>query len=68
MQELHASLVIELPDDPRQQADILASFSALWARLLKDTDLEVEASLTLNESRGKPKRERTPKLKTVAAA
>jgi hypothetical protein len=64
MQELFASLRIELMEDPRQTAAILADFAKAWAEMLEKVGLEVEASLTINEGRAKrpPGRPRKPRL------
>jgi hypothetical protein len=70
IQELFGSVRIELPEDPRQTAKILADFATAWASMLEQVGLEVEASLTLNEARKPrtPRKARTPRLVTPTEA
>jgi hypothetical protein len=60
-QELFASLRVELTEDPRQTAGILADFGKAWGEMLDKIGLEVEASISLNE-RVRPRGPRKPKL------
>jgi hypothetical protein len=64
MQELFASLRVELTEDPRQTAGILADFAKAWAEMLEKIGLEVQASISLNETRTRGGR-RPPKPKLV---
>jgi hypothetical protein len=68
IQELFGSVRIELPEDPRQSAKILAEVATAWASMLETIGLEVEASLTINEGRkqrGQPRiSRRSPRLVT----
>jgi hypothetical protein len=61
-QELFGSIRVELPEDPRQTAKILADVATAWAAMLETIGLEIDASLTLNEVR--TKRPRKPRLVT----
>ena len=63
MQELFASVRIEMTDDPRQVAGTLADFGKAWATMLETIGLEVEASVTISEGRTKvTRRPRKPRL------
>jgi hypothetical protein len=65
IQELFASVRIELMEDPRQNAAILAEFAGAWQTMLEKVGLEVEASLTISEGRTKAVRKpRKPRLVT----
>ena len=61
MQELFASVRIEMTDDPRQVAGTLADFGKAWATMLETIGLEVEASVTISEGRAK-RAPRKPRL------
>lgn len=52
-QELYGSLRVELPDDPRQAAGIMADVTKAWATMLETIGLEVEAPITINETRAR---------------
>lgn len=69
MQELFASIRIEMTDDPRQVAGVLADFGTAWAAMLEKLGLEVEASITISEGRAKtPRKPRRPRLVTPPEA
>jgi hypothetical protein len=61
--EMFGSLRVELPDDPRQSAKVMADVATAWAAMLETIGLEVEASLTTNEGRTK-RAPRKPRLVT----
>jgi hypothetical protein len=65
--EIFGSLRVELPEDPRQSAKILADVATAWAAMLETIDLEAEASLTTNEGRTK-RAPRKPRLVTPTEA
>ena len=66
-QELFASVRVELEEDPRDAAKVLAAFASAWAEMLEKVGLEVEASLTINEARAK-RAPRKPRLVTPPTA
>jgi hypothetical protein len=71
MQEIHASIRLELDEDPRQASGMLADFAAAWAEMLKKLDLEsIEQSVTIGEARRQraPRKARTPRLVTPTEA
>jgi hypothetical protein len=59
--EMFGSLRVELPEDPRQSAKVMADVATAWAAMLETIGLEVEASLTTNEGRAK-RAARKPRL------
>jgi hypothetical protein len=63
-QELFGSIRVELPEDPRQSARAIADVAMAWATMLEAIGLEVEAPLSLNETRTRGGR-RPPKPKLV---
>ena len=60
-QDLIAEMRVELPEDPRQAADVLAAAAAAWAKMLNQISFEIEAAVTLTEVR--PKRIRASRAK-----
>lgn len=61
--ELYASMRVELPEDPRQFAKMVAEVTTAWASMLEAIGLEVEAPISINEVRAKVTRKpRRPRL------
>lgn len=62
MQEIYASLKVELPDDPIEASTMLAAITSRWAEMLKQLDMKhVVASLTIDETRNR-RAPRKPRL------
>jgi hypothetical protein len=62
-QEFYGSIRIELLDDPRQAAGMLADIMSAWAKMLEGIGVEgIEQSITINEGRVKRAGPRKPKL------
>jgi hypothetical protein len=63
-QEFYGSIRIELLDDPRQAAGMLADIMSAWAKMLEGIGVEgIEQSITINEGRTRGGRgPRKPKL------
>ena len=54
-QKLVAEMQVELLDNPKQTAGILASVTKEWSEMLERIGLEVEAKLTIRDGRKKRK-------------
>ena len=53
--ELHASLSVTLPDNPREAADTISIATKAWAECLEKLEpTGVTADLTINETRSRP--------------
>jgi hypothetical protein len=63
MQELFGSIRVELPEDPRQSAKVISDVATAWAAMLETIGLEVEAPLSMSETRAK-RAPRKPRLVT----
>jgi hypothetical protein len=63
-QELFGSIRVELPEDPRQSARVVADVATAWVAMLETIGLEVEAPLSMSETRTK-RAPRKPKLNIV---
>jgi hypothetical protein len=63
MQELFGSIRVELPEDPRQSARVVADVATAWVAMLETIGLEVEAPLSMSETRTK-RAPRKPRLVT----
>lgn len=53
--ELHASLSVTLPDNPRELAEAISAVTGAWSELLGRIELHKPASaLAINETRSRP--------------
>jgi hypothetical protein len=65
MQEITATIRLELDPDPRQASGMVAAVAAAWAEMLNKIDLEsVEQSFSINEVFEKPAKRAPRKTKT----